>query len=570
MPLVLRSRFNIFIASYKHYVFGITLAIAFTILVPSVKAEVQLPDSLRGNTPLTCGELSSPGTYTLSENISGVTGTCFTVSSDGVTIDGAGFSVTSSSTVPVAIDARRYDSIGGSLTNGADGYSSLIVNNITFSGFTVGVNASGNADTNGSGLNSGYGGAGGDVAIFYSNLGSVISNGGDTTSKGYGGKGGTITYNDTNLDISNRNISILGGMGTIGREVSGGLSLTYTGTLTTINVTLSALSYLTINGSVSYSPYPGGTWPILPGTISSCGTLLGPGTFTLTADIGSVSNPITGSCFAILSDNVTINGNGHTITSTSTNTSYALLTGSYIIVTLASTTVAGYTNLISGSSTVTLSGNNIDISNMNINAATLTISYTGAFTFTGATMSALTNFTVNGFSYGAQSAGTFATAMSAFVARDSSRNWNSVASSADGTKLGAVVNGGQIYTSTDSGTTWIPRDSSRNWYSVASSADGSKLVAVVNNGQIYTSTNFGVTWTVRDSSRQWYSVASSADGAKLVAVIGGYGPIYTSTDSGVTWTSRASSRNWQSVTSSADGTKLVAVVAYGQIYTSTL
>src|SRR5439155_7593944 len=40
-----------------------------------------------------------------------------------------------------------------------------------------------------------------------------------------------------------------------------------------------------------------------------------------------------------------------------------------------------------------------------------------------------------------------------WTARDSNGNWNSVASSADGTKLVAVVNGGQIYTSTDSGPT---------------------------------------------------------------------------------------------------------------------
>ena len=63
-----------------------------------------------------------------------------------------------------------------------------------------------------------------------------------------------------------------------------------------------------------------------------------------------------------------------------------------------------------------------------------------------------------------------------------------MASSADGNKLVAVVSeGGQIYTSTDSGITWTPRESNRRWYGVASSADGNKLVAVVNNGQIYTS-----------------------------------------------------------------------------------
>jgi hypothetical protein len=75
----------------------------------------------------------------------------------------------------------------------------------------------------------------------------------------------------------------------------------------------------------------------------------------------------------------------------------------------------------------------------------------------------------------------------AWTPRDSNRLWQGVASSADGSKLVAVVYGGQIYTSTDSGVTWTPRDSNRNWWAVASSADGSKLVAVVDGGQIYTS-----------------------------------------------------------------------------------
>ena len=105
-----------------------------------------------------------------------------------------------------------------------------------------------------------------------------------------------------------------------------------------------------------------------------------------------------------------------------------------------------------------------------------------------------------------------------WTARDSARQWWGVASSSDGTKLVAAVDGGQIYTSTDSGVTWTPRDSARNWYGVASSSDGTKLVAAVYGGQIYTSTDSGATWTPRDSVRNWWGVASSSDGTKLVAV----------------------------------------------------
>ena len=156
-----------------------------------------------------------------------------------------------------------------------------------------------------------------------------------------------------------------------------------------------------------------------------------------------------------------------------------------------------------------------------------------------------------------------------WTARDSSRNWSGVASSSDGAKLVAVAQAGRVYTSTDSGINWTARDSNRDWTGVASSSDGTKLVAVVGAGQIYTSTDSGVTWTARDSNRVWTEVASSEDGAKLVAVVNTGGQIYTSTDSGVTWTARGSSRDWYSVASSADGTKLVAVVYGGQIYTST-
>jgi photosystem II stability/assembly factor-like uncharacterized protein len=152
--------------------------------------------------------------------------------------------------------------------------------------------------------------------------------------------------------------------------------------------------------------------------------------------------------------------------------------------------------------------------------------------------------------------------------RESQRPWRSIASSADGSKLVALAQGGLIYTSTDSGVSWTPRESARQWYAAASSADGSKLVAVVNNGgQIYTSTDSGVSWIPRESNRNWYSVASSADGTKLVAGTN-LGQIYTSTDSGVTWTPRDTNRVWRSVASSADGTKLAAAVPSGQIYTS--
>ena len=50
----------------------------------------------------------------------------------------------------------------------------------------------------------------------------------------------------------------------------------------------------------------------------------------------------------------------------------------------------------------------------------------------------------------------------------------------------AVEFGGRIYTSSDAGESWSARESARQWYSVALSADGQRLVAVHNGGRIYT------------------------------------------------------------------------------------
>ncbi|MEO6109755.1 MAG: prepilin-type N-terminal cleavage/methylation domain-containing protein [Candidatus Saccharimonadales bacterium] len=147
------------------------------------------------------------------------------------------------------------------------------------------------------------------------------------------------------------------------------------------------------------------------------------------------------------------------------------------------------------------------------------------------------------------------------------KNWKAVASSADGTKLAAVVNSGFIYTSTDSGATWTQRDSSRSWTNVASSADGTKLVATTY-GFIYTSTDSGATWTQRASGQYWESIASSANGTILYA---GTSTVSMSTDSGVTWTVTSApfaGSSWYTLAVSADGTKVVGGPNNNYVYTS--
>jgi hypothetical protein len=162
--------------------------------------------------------------------------------------------------------------------------------------------------------------------------------------------------------------------------------------------------------------------------------------------------------------------------------------------------------------------------------------------------------------------------------------WQTVASSADGTKLVAAVFGGGIYTSADSGATWATTSApSTNWWSVASSADGTVLAAAVTSGKIYMSGNSGTTWGQPTAGlpvggNSWRAVACSTNGTKLVAAAHGYDSIFTSVDSGLTWTKQTNGLPsdelwWSSVASSADGTKLVAVASAqggveGGIYTS--
>ena len=122
-----------------------------------------------------------------------------------------------------------------------------------------------------------------------------------------------------------------------------------------------------------------------------------------------------------------------------------------------------------------------------------------------------------------------------WVARASVQAWQAVASSADGNRLVAAVNGGQIYTSGDAGVTWVARVTSQHWSGVASSSDGYRLVACVGQiagavqGQIYSSTDAGVTWLAGGVNAIWYAIASSADGRKLIASGAPYDPKKTPT-----------------------------------------
>ncbi|MCL2037654.1 hypothetical protein FWG95_01460 [Candidatus Saccharibacteria bacterium] len=164
------------------------------------------------------------------------------------------------------------------------------------------------------------------------------------------------------------------------------------------------------------------------------------------------------------------------------------------------------------------------------------------------------------------------------------RAWAGLAMSTDGTRIVGVEgtgSGGMIWTSADGGSTWTQRNplggGSRNWWSVACSADCRSIVATTTGDYVYTSTDFGDNWTLRQPAGpgavySWYGSAMTADGSKIVIASGG-GPnyLYISNDGGANWTQLTSSPgagSWNKVVMSADGQRIMAAAGGNYIWIS--
>ena len=204
------------------------------------------------------------------------------------------------------------------------------------------------------------------------------------------------------------------------------------------------------------------------------------------------------------------------------------------------------------------------------------------WTLTGAN----TNLFWNSLACSADGTKLVATATGIYLSTNSGAAWTmssapaqsfrSIASSADGTRL--IVAGGSVYISTNSGNTW--KSSTPTGTQVASSADGSKLMVAQTSGYasefIYVSTNFGASWFVSTNNgtaltRVWSDIACSADGAKMAAVVSqDDGPVFVSTNCGITWYEAPViiGQPGAAIAWTADGSKLMLVTA-GFFYVST-
>ncbi len=250
-----------------------------------------------------CGKITTAGTYTLTEDLIGISESCFYIEADNVTINGNGH------TVLADVSNASYAIIATSSSSGSSAPATTTIQNITFSGFFGGVFTSGNTATSGNT----NGGDGGTLIIENSTMGAIVANAGLGSGTGVIGRGGNVSV----VDSSVGNISTTGTSGIISISkddldisnkiytTSGTFSISYIDSLTTTNTTISSISNFIVNG-INYGSYIGGAFPIIPGNITACGSLYFSGTYTLTGN--STSN-----C-SILKTGITIEGDSYTLT----------------------------------------------------------------------------------------------------------------------------------------------------------------------------------------------------------------------------------------------------------------
>jgi len=155
-------------------------------------------------------------------------------------------------------------------------------------------------------------------------------------------------------------------------------------------------------------------------------------------------------------------------------------------------------------------------------------------------------------------------------------NWQKVAMSNNGKHQTIIVRSklaptadplgsGNIFLSHDYGKTWdtIKKNDSfnLNWEGLSMSGTGKYQTAVVEGSNIYTSTDYGVNWKMNKASSNWITVCMSNSGKHQTVVSNGFfhtepgtGFIYTSTDYGNTWQPKTKLNvSWVWAAMSSDG-----------------
>ncbi len=170
-----------------------------------------------------CGKIYASGTYSLVSDLSNITGTCFYVIANDVTILGNGYTVTGANgNASYAVISTSTVAHAGT----SSAYTNLTIKNIKFVNFDKGLFGRGTDVPNGIGGNgttviidhatlgdidvsggdpTDKGGDGGAVSVETSVVGYITSNGGDSTFCGIAGNGGNITITTDSVYASTTN-----------------------------------------------------------------------------------------------------------------------------------------------------------------------------------------------------------------------------------------------------------------------------------------------------------------------------------------------------------------------------
>ncbi len=159
---------------------------------------------------------------------------------------------------------------------------------------------------------------------------------------------------------------------------------------------------------------------------------------------------------------------------------------------------------------------------------------------------------------------------------DAARDWYFVDCSDDGNFLMAGIRNattGRIWISNNGGLSWSETrpagDASFYWTRGCCSSDGINLM-VSKYGNIYRSTNGGTSWVSIQSNSVEAYVACDSIGNNLIMAGDSYDPCYISNDAGSSWNPqnwfKSTNKDWRWLKVNDDATKYYALDNYGRFY----
>lgn len=132
-----------------------------------------------------------------------------------------------------------------------------------------------------------------------------------------------------------------------------------------------------------------------------------------------------------------------------------------------------------------------------------------------------------------------------------------IVSSSDGQYFVIISDGNGVYTSNNYGASWTYQVGSPVMNSLVSNASGNLFIGCGMDNNIYKSVNYGVTWTSTTPSEPMYLINGTSTNY-LVGIKESGRTIWTSTDQGATWTLKNNTVAFKSASISEDGQTIYA------------